>query len=243
MPPKVAIIAALEREVAPLLRKFEKANAGADPFKVFRRADVWLVCGGIGGKHAAVAARWAIASCQPEIVVSVGFAGALVPQCKVGDVITPATVIDEVTGRSFSVTAGRGALVSSASVHDERGKTDLAVRYQAQAVDMEAAAVAQVAGENGIPFFAGKSISDDVSFRMPPMGRFVDEAGKFRNSGLLAYAAVRPALWPVLVRLGANAKRASSQLCGWLENQISRDFQDIWEGAVNPALPDGSHYS
>ena len=228
--PKVAIVAALRREVAPLARKFARVDAGPDASCAYRGSDVLLVCGGIGGKNAAVAARWAIASIKPELVMSAGFAGALVAECKVGDVISPGTVIDEATGESFPVASGRGVLVTSASVHDERGKSELAVGYRAQAVDMEAAAVARVAGENGIPFFAVKSISDEVGFRMPPMERFIDERGRIRNSGLLAYAAVRPVLWPVLVRLGMNAKEASSQLCKWLMNQMSRDFQDIWEG-------------
>ena len=74
---------------------------------------------------------------------------------------------------------------------------------------------------------AAKVISDDVNFAMPPMDRFVDASGGFRSSRLMAYAAIRPWLWPVLVRLGLNAKRASSQLCGWLEYQMSKDFQDI----------------
>jgi adenosylhomocysteine nucleosidase len=236
MPPRVAIVAALVREIAPLAKSFARVTAGENALAAYRKTDVMLVSSGIGGRHAAAATRWAIASLKPDVVMSVGFAGALVPDGKVGDVITPGTVIDGATGHSFSVATGKGVLVSVASVLNERGKRELAVRYGAQAVDMESAAVAQVAGENGIPFFAVKSLSDEVSFRMPPMERFVDEAGKFRNSRLLAYAAVRPALWPVLVRLGANAKKASSQLCEWLENQMSRDFQDILQGAGKPAL-------
>jgi adenosylhomocysteine nucleosidase len=226
MSARVGIIAALKREIAPLLRSFSH-QSGAFAFEVFRREETTLVCGGIGLIPAGSAASWLIAQHKPEVVMSVGFAGALVPDCKVGDVITPGTVIDGDTGESFSVSGGHGLLVSTSAVASETGKRELAAKYGAQAVDMEAAAVGRVARKNGIPFFAVKVISDELGFAMPPMERFVDAAGQFRTSELLAYTFVRPALWPVLVRLGSNSRKASSQLCGWLENQISRDFEDI----------------
>ena len=46
-------------------------------------------------------------------------------------------------------------------------------------VDMEGAAVAQVAKEHGLEFAAVKAISDDADFPMPPLNRFIDENGKF----------------------------------------------------------------
>ncbi len=158
--------------------------------------------------------------------MSIGFAGGLVPQCHVGDVLTPATVIDSSSGDIFATSDGKGVLVTATGVMAEAEKQSLAARYNAQAVDMEASAVARVAQENGIPFFAVKAISDEVGFAMPPLQQFVSD-GQVRTSKLLAYVAVRPSLWPALMRLGKNAKTASSQLCAWLENQISRDFRDI----------------
>jgi adenosylhomocysteine nucleosidase len=158
--------------------------------------------------------------------MSIGFAGALVDRYRVGDVITPATVLDAATGERFG-SQGSGVLVTASGVLSEAEKRNFAAKYEADAVDMEAAAVARVAQENGLPFMAVKAISDELGFAMPPMDRFVANSGQFQTSRLLAHAAVRPSLWPVLLKLGRNAKKASSQLCGWLENQISRDFQDI----------------
>jgi adenosylhomocysteine nucleosidase len=229
MPPKVGLIAALEREIAPLARSLKRLCSADGRYEYFEGPSVCLVCAGGGGNHAAAATRWVIASLKPEGVMSVGFAGALVSGHRVGDVITPGTVIDDSTGEAFSVRSGRGVLVSVSAVLAENAKRTLAARHVAEAADMEAASVARVAQENGIPFFAVKAISDEVDFTMPPMERFVNGAGKFQTSELLAYAAFRPALWPVLARLGANAKKASSQLSGWLENQMSRDFHDIWQ--------------
>jgi len=223
--PRVALIAALEREVAPLTKTFTRRRH-AD-WVIFEKGDVRLVCGGIGGNHAAAATRWLITDAQPEVLGSIGFAGALAPDYHVGAVLTPATVIDGSTGETFVAALGTGVLVTAAGVLNEAEKEALAASYHAQAADMEAAAVARVALENGIPFFAVKAISDELGFAMPPMNRFVSDTGQFQTAELLSYAAVRPSLWPVLARLGKNAKKASSQLCHWLENQINRDFQDI----------------
>lgn len=226
MPPKVAIVAALEREVAPLTSKFTRRVRPGQPFAVFESGDVRLVCGGIGGSHAASATRWLIAEAKPEVVMSIGFAGGLVPDRHVGDVIAPAAVIDANTGAAFPTMEGKGVVVTAGGVLAQVEKQSLAAQYQAEAVDMEAAAVARVAQENGIPFLAVKAISDELGFAMPPLQPFVQD-GEVRTSKLLAYAAVRPSLWPVLMRLGRNAKTASSQLCRWMENHISRDFHDI----------------
>src|ERR1700675_2975395 len=115
MAPRVGLIAALDREIAPLVGSFTRRHDSAAGL-FYERPNVWMVCGGIGGRFAATAARWVIASFKPEVVMSIGFAGALVPDCKVGDVITPGTVIEDSTGEVFSVGSGRGVLVSATGV-------------------------------------------------------------------------------------------------------------------------------
>ena len=227
MRPKVGIVAALEREVAPLAKKFVKRSNGPKGLAIFEKNDVWLVCGGMGEKQAAAATGWLIASHNPEVVMSVGFAGALIPGCRAGDVITPGTVVDGKTGERYQASQSKEILVSNSGVLAEEGKRELAAKFGAQAVDMEAAAVAQVAQQNGIAFFAVKAISDELDFVMPPMDRFVTEAGKFSTVRFLSYVAVRSGTWMSVAQLGRNSRKASSQLCQWLENQISRDFQDV----------------
>jgi adenosylhomocysteine nucleosidase len=232
---RIALIAALEREVAPFAKGLRRRKQAYEGMVAFESDYLLMVCGGIGTARAAAATSWAIATLKPEVVMSVGFAGALTASCKVADVITPGTVIDGGTGEIFAVRAARGVLVTESAVAATGGKRDLALLYGADAVDMEAAAVARVAQENGVPFFAAKVISDAVDFAMPPLQQFVSEAGKFQTPEFLAHVAVRPALWPAVARLGANSRKASSQLCNWLENQMRRDFQHILEGVSGNA--------
>ena len=70
-------------------------------------------------------------------------------------------------------------------------------KYGADVVDMEAAAVAQVARERGLEFAAVKSISDEADFEMPPMNRFIDD-GKFDTRRFLVYVALHPRWWRTL---------------------------------------------
>ena len=93
-------------------------------------------------------------------------------------------------------------------------------KYGADVVDMEGAAVAQVARERGLEFAAVKSISDDAGFAMPPLMRFIDAERKFANGRFLLYVALRPKWWPVLGKMRANAAIASANLCRAVEHLI-----------------------
>ena len=82
------------------------------------------------------AAEAVIALFNPEIVYSVGFAGALDPQSKVGEVIHPRRVINAGDGSSVSLNEGDGVLVSFGSVASPDQKRKLRDSFGAQAVDM-----------------------------------------------------------------------------------------------------------
>ena len=78
--PRLAIIAALEREVRPLVKNWrvnEKKHEGRT-FRFFENGEVVLVCGGIGAAAARRAAEAVIAIFDPKIVCSAGFAEARV---------------------------------------------------------------------------------------------------------------------------------------------------------------------
>ena len=58
-------------------------------------------------------------------------------------------------------------------------KQELRNKHGADVVDMEGAAVARSAKEHGLDFVGIKSVSDDASFVIPPLGRFIDQNGRF----------------------------------------------------------------
>jgi nucleoside phosphorylase len=214
---KVAIVAALHREVAGLVKNWKvSSEQGVRFFQIDR---LTLVCGGIGAQAARRATEAVVNFCKPDLVVSVGFAGALVADLKVGDVLMPRWVIDAKDGSRHDTGIGEDALLTISEVAGAERKANLAEAYGARAVDMEAAAVARGAETHGIRFLAIKVISDELDFSMPPVDRFVDCAGQFKTGSFAAYTALRPWLWKSVFQLGRNSAVASRVLRKTLEQE------------------------
>jgi adenosylhomocysteine nucleosidase len=218
--PKLAIVAALEREVRPLVRSWrsrEQEHAGRK-FRFYESGQAVLTCGGIGAEPARRAAEAIIARYQPALIYSVGFAGALDSKLHIGDVFVPRRVVNAGDGSSIDTGQGEGILVSSAAVASPEQKKRLADSYGAQAVDMEAAAVARAAEGRGVQFAAVKAISDESDFRLPAMDCFVNADGHFNAARFACFAAIRPWMWGTTLRLARNSRRASQTLCCWIEH-------------------------
>jgi nucleoside phosphorylase len=78
---KIAIVAAMQREIAPLVRNWPMVTRQHEGrlYKFFEKLPVVLVCGGIGSEMARRAAEAVINLYQPAVVISAGFAGGLDP--------------------------------------------------------------------------------------------------------------------------------------------------------------------
>ncbi|HTT19643.1 MAG TPA: hypothetical protein VMG82_11880 [Candidatus Sulfotelmatobacter sp.] len=213
--PRLAIVAALEREVRPLVKNWRVSQGehGGRRWKFFEDGQVVLVCGGIGPAAARRAAEAVIAIFDPEIVCSAGFAGALDGSLGVGDVIRPRTVINAGDASQTIIEGGEGVLVSIEAVASPAQKSKLRESFAAQAVDMEAAAVARSAEARGREFTAVKAISDESDFEFPAMERFVDGDGRFSELHFARFTAIRPWLWARALRLARNSNRAAHALC------------------------------
>ncbi len=221
--PKLAIVAALEREVRPLIRSWrvtEKEYEGRR-FRFFENGEAVLVCGGIGPVAARRASEAIIATFDPQVVCSAGFAGALAASLKVGDVVRPQIVINAGDGSNVTLGEGEGVLISYIEIANPAQKAKLRESYGAQLVDMEAAAVARAAESREITFIAIKAISDVADFDLPPMDRFVKPDGSFSEMRFAWFAALRPWVWPQVLRLAANSRRASHALCKELEKVVA----------------------
>jgi adenosylhomocysteine nucleosidase len=219
---QVAIVAALKREVECLIRgakRVDRAHAG-HMFRFFERGRKVVVCGGIGAEAARRAAEAAIELYHPVVLHSVGFAGALQPGLPVGEIFVPALVIDARDGSRTTIEEGSGVLVTFMNVAGVKQKMSLGEAYAAQAVDMEAAAVAAAAHAHGIAFRATKVISDGFDFEMPDMGGFIDPQGQFRSASFAVHIALRPWLWPRTILLARNSSKAANALAKYLNERL-----------------------
>jgi adenosylhomocysteine nucleosidase len=220
---RVGIVSAMEREVAPMLKRWQRGTIrhGSRVYSVWRSKFGTYIESGMGPEQGLLATRTLVAGERPDILISAGFAGALTRNLTVGETITPGTVIDGQTGVRYSTQGGIGVLVSATTIADEAKKKQLGEQYRAEAVDMEAAAVAHVAQEHGIPFCAVKSISDELGFAMPPFNAYVTAEGKLAIERFAAHLAVRPSYWPSLMQLARNSKKASLELSATLEQLLN----------------------
>lgn len=214
----IAIVAAIDREVSSLVKDWrtqERTYAGLT-FRFYENESAALVCGGIGREAARRAAEAVIALYQPTVIYSTGFAGAANPNSEVGDILIPRLVIDSSDGSRIDTGIGKGILVSFAEIAAPKQKAKLRGAFNADAIDMEAAAVAKAAAAHGIRFAAVKSISDRSDFALPALDRFISSDGTFNTGRFVLFAIPRPWLWPQIARLQKYSAHAARTLCDHL---------------------------
>jgi len=226
---RTVIIAAMEREVQPLVRGWQQMTLSdaSRTFVAFESRDSAVVISGIGAKNAGVAARAAVARYQPATLISAGLAGALIRSLKAGSIATPNVVIDAADGMEYRCATetggvvGGGVLVTAVEIAGADAKAALVDQFHGLIVDMEAAGVAKVAQEMRVAFRCVKAISDEADFVMPPLGMFVDGNGKFLSRRFAAWAALRPWQWARVIALGRNSNKATRALCKWLSGSVT----------------------
>ena len=224
---KIIIVAALERELRPLIKDWACRTIEHEgrKFTFYESSYAVAVCSGIGFEAGRRAAQAAIFTYSPELLISVGVAGALVPELRVGETIFPSIVIDArdssrhetaiANARLGNSPLARTVVVSAAAIAGAAQKERLGKAYGAHAVDMEGAAVARAAQVHGLPFLAIKTISDDLDFDLPEMASFVHN-GQFEIARFAVHVLLRPWLWLAVARLARNTRIASENLCAWL---------------------------
>src|ERR1700739_2346876 len=222
---RVAIIAAMPGELTRSVLGRPPSKRGPIHFWAQRtEEEEWIAACAGAGLDAATRAFAGIEDGGPiDLVLSIGWAGALTPDIAAGSAHNCAGVIDARTGERFQCDAGAGPLwlATSPRVADESEKRRLATTYKAALVDMEAAAIARLAAMRDIPFYAIKGVSDALDAKLPDFNHFIDENGQFETPKFVLFALLRPWLWPALVKMGENSKKASQSIAERLNELLS----------------------
>ncbi|WP_397448009.1 purine and other phosphorylase-like protein, family 1 [Pseudomonas sp. NA-150] len=180
------------------------------------------------GPDAAQRAALALADAGALALATFGVAGALDAGLRSGTLICPQRVLDDkghvyVTDRDwrdrlyqrlFSTSLASAfdldLLSVSRPVFSVAEKIAVRERYQAAAVDMESAAVAQVAAERRLPFIALRAIVDERDDAIPEALQLaVDPWGRPRIPAMVAALCRHP---PLLLRLPGLALRMDKAL-------------------------------
>ena len=177
-----------------------------------------LVANGPGPKLAGWAAEIARKHQELRGLVSTGFCGALHPALEPCDIFVATEVLGVAHAlsvpRAHSCELQTGKLLSiDRVVSTASEKADLH-QTGADAVEMEAAAVAAKAAEWNLPFFCVRVVTDTAAESFPlDFNRMRDADGRFSRIKILTAALRRPgSVLPGLVKLNKRCKDASQAL-------------------------------
>ena len=188
----------------------------------------WIQLCGIGREKALRAAK-SLLDAGATALLSWGTAGGLDPALRAGTLVLPQQVIsadqsmfpvnDAWRSRLHHRVAGQvatsgGSLLESLSVFTHPSqKQAIAKRHGAVAVDMESAAVAQVAQQAGVPFVAVRVISDQAITSIPSSAlSAVDAYGRLQVLPFIASLLAHPGELPALITLGRAFRAAQKTL-------------------------------
>jgi adenosylhomocysteine nucleosidase len=212
---KIGVVAALAREA----RCFRQAG---DP-------DSLLVCvSGVGASSAQQAAVHLLKG-GANLLISWGTAGGLAPALSSGTLLLPERILNR-QGRIFEVDAhwrgrlqadypadlplvGGDLLQVDTLVTEVHQKQQLFAQYQANAVDMESAAVAEAAQQAGVPFLAVRSIVDPADFVLPAwLPPLLTANGRIKIGSLLKQLCTAPSRLRPLLQLSSHFTAAKTTL-------------------------------
>jgi adenosylhomocysteine nucleosidase len=232
---RILITFAVDAEFAPWRRLRRLERRTVEGLEIFRapigRATVDFVVTGMGMDNARRGAEVAMREPYTHCIAA-GFAGALDPGLRVGDVLAARAV--QYFGRPKTLTASRNLWTSAWENRAHEAKMLLTVpnvittaeekqrlRPFADAVDMESFAVLDVAAGQNLSSVAIRVITDRFDEQLPPnLADAVDERGRVRVVQLVKHVAARPFELRGLIRLGRNSRAAAQALANFLETFV-----------------------
>ena len=232
----VGIVCALPIELGAFLDRCDRVKKYVGYDFVFRggrygAVRVVVVESGTGFARARRATFALIDAHSPKWILSCGFAGALVPSMKIGDIVVANSIGDthgqllQIDG-AFPADPNRGIhtgrlLTSDTVVRLVEEKKQLAAHCGAIAVDMESLAVAQVCREMGVRCLCVRVISDDLSSDLPvEILSLVGTTGSSRLGAALGAVWKRPSSVRDMWNLRQSAYLAASRLATFLDGVV-----------------------
>jgi adenosylhomocysteine nucleosidase len=231
----IGIIAAMPQERDALLKNIkprERARLGPYRCHRFRLAerDCWLLTSGMGPKRAAQAAETLIEAIHPQLLVSVGVAGAVHPDLAIGDVLVsrnvclldggqtgplrPLAMLSETAWQAATraLQPGRRRLLSGTAVTTHAAQSSAAqIEGMVNPIlEMETSGIAQAAEQQGIPLLSVRGISDGPSAPLPfEIEAIMDDQYNLRMGKIIQTMLCHPRSLSQYLLLGRNTRQAA----------------------------------
>jgi adenosylhomocysteine nucleosidase len=208
---------------------------------------VLLMQTGIGKDRVEQSAYPILESYPLTALISLGFAGALKPELRTGEIVlctkvhhldngqgeatkgAPHSPNEDLLQRAGEVSAscglswlnGSSVTIMKPAYHTQE-KIKLSKMAQAEVCEMEDYWLAQAAGKKQIPFLAVRVVYDEMQTPLPDFERIVDHDGNLRLRQLIPYFLTHPRYVlnaPVLYR---NSHRAKDRLATFVKSFLDR---------------------
>jgi adenosylhomocysteine nucleosidase len=228
------IVFALRREAMYFRRLCSPRPLASCPFATLslgRLAEkpLLLLETGIGPSAMGAALCWSFdLPFRPPLVLSAGFSGALQPEQRVGDLVLANEVIDTQGNRWLTTWPGDGSgpfplgrlLTLETLLTEPSEKLRLGRQYEASAVDMETAMLAQLCSQHQLPFGSLRVISDDVRIPLSPQLVELLQGGRVAPFRVAQTLLRKPSIVQELWRLAAQTRAAARQLSTGLQTLL-----------------------
>ena len=244
----VGIITAISQERDAVLRHVERGKRSQlGPFRCDRFGladwDCWLLTSGMGPERAAQAARAMIEATRPQLLVSVGVAGAVNADLEIGDVVAARNVcqLDKGLLGSYQPLA---LLSEAAWQAAEQALQPLRARllfgtavttagsqfvgHQPEdmtnpVLEMETAGIARVAADRGIPLLSLRAISDGPRAPIPfDLEAAMDADYNLRVGEIVKTLLGQPRMLSQLLRMVQNTRLAAGNAATALVAALSQ---------------------
>jgi len=161
---------------------------------------------------------------RPARIVVAGFAGGLRKGLAVGDIIIASEVVDELGGAwqtDWPVDRSGRVLTCDKMIGEPVLKRELALKHQADVVDMESSAVAEICRQEGISFGCVRVISDDSDTHLSQRLMTLVEPGKVSIRQVAKQLLRSPGLIIQLIRLAKHTRYAAQRLALRLKSELT----------------------
>ena len=245
----IAILGAVTEEIAGIKReinisdrvRLDKSEAW---FGKYQGRNIVLVRTGVGRKRAQNATQQVIDKFNPEVIISMGYAGALTEGLNVGDMFVASTILSpESDSNSFEMDDPKnlkwlelakktpppenvklkiGRLITvDMVVHTPKAKKELGSRFRAEAVEMETLEIALLTRVNKIAFISIRGISDAVNHELIDCSSFLDSDGELSKLRAGWYVLTHPKSLKNAFSLRSNTQIATQNLTDFISRLIS----------------------
>jgi len=234
----VGIIAAMSQERAALLRLVEGVERIAigrfrcQRFRLFER-DCWLLTSGMGVKRATQAAHTLTETISPQLLISVGVAGAVNDDLEIGDVINarrfflmekgvpgpfqPLALLSEAARQTVAqaLQPRRARFLSGTAIttHGSQFVQRQPGELENPILEMETAGIARVSAEEDIPLLSLRAISDGPHAPIPfDLEKIMDEEYNLHIDRIFKIILGHPQLLMRFLRLARNTRQAAENV-------------------------------